>query len=88
MGGVKLCLCLSGAGLYYAGFNDWVSDRKQALDLETMKRVTAVARYENLDSMVVVLSAGDPSSDWFVLVPHRQSALNPSDKEASLPKAA
>jgi len=85
---VKLFLCLSGAGLYYAGHDDWVRDRKQALDPETMKRVPDVARYENFDSMVVVLSAGDPSSDWFVLVPRRQSALNASDKEASLPKAA
>jgi hypothetical protein len=86
--GVKLFLCLSGGGLYYAGRNDWVRDRKQALDLETIKRATEVANHENLGSMVIVVSAGDPSTDWFIPVPRRHSILMASDTKVPLPKAA
>jgi hypothetical protein len=85
---VKLFLCLNGEGLYYAGHNDWVRDRKQALDLETMKRATEVALHEDRDSMVIVLSAGDPSADWFVPIPRRQPALLSQDARTVMPKAA
>jgi hypothetical protein len=71
---VKMFLSLSGAGLYYAGSKDWVRDREQALDLETIERAIEVAGEGDLDSMVIVLSSGHPSSDWFLPIRPRQGA--------------
>jgi hypothetical protein len=85
---VKLFLCLNGKGLYYAGHNNWVHDRKQAIDLETIKRATEVALHEDRDSMVIVLSGGDPSTDWFVPIPRQQSVPLSQNTRIALPKAA
>ena len=69
---MKLFLRLGAAGLYYAGPKTWVSDREHALDLKTTKRATDLGREEDRDSMVIVVSYGDPSSDWFIPLPRLQ----------------
>ena len=63
---MNVFLCRSGAGLYYAGGKDWVRERQQAVDLETIERAVELAREGDLDSMVIVVSTGHPSSDWFL----------------------
>jgi hypothetical protein len=88
---VKLFLLWGDTKLYYAGPKNWVPDREQALNLETIKRATDVGYQENLDSMKIVISYGDPSSDWFMPLPRRQMLTlqpAPASAEPPLPKAA
>jgi hypothetical protein len=88
---VKLFLCLRGAGLYYAGPRNWVRDRERALHLETIQRATEVAQDEDLDSVVMVVSSGEPGSDWFMPLPRRQAVLPqaaPANVQPPLPEAA
>ena len=59
-------LHLSRERLYYAGHSRWVGDRKQALNLETIANATELGQSEGHDSMVIVVTSGDPSCDWFV----------------------
>ena len=88
---MKLFLRLRGAGLYYAGPRNWVRDRERALHLETIKRATEVAQDEDLDSVVMVVSSGEPGSDWFMPLRRRQAVLSqaaPANVQPSLAKAA
>jgi hypothetical protein len=88
---VKLFLLWGDAMLYYAGPKNWVCDRQHALNLETIKRATDVGHQQDLDSMKIVISYGDPSSDWFMPLPRRpllalQAA--PASDQPPLSKAA
>jgi len=88
---VKVFLRLGSAGLYYAARKYWVPDREHALDLKTVRRATDLGRDEEFDSMVIVVSSGDPSSDWFLPLPRRRpvrSQAAPASLRAPLPKAA
>jgi hypothetical protein len=88
---MKVFLRLSEAGLYYAGREFWVRDRQHALDLKTIKHATAIGHAEDLDSIVIVMSSGDPSSDWFVPLRREQAAglqAAPTSAQAPLPNAA
>ncbi|MGO8929827.1 MAG: hypothetical protein ACLQU3_23415 [Limisphaerales bacterium] len=88
---MKVFLRLGRAGLYYAARKYWVPDRERALDLKTIRLATDSGRDEDLDSMVIVVSSGDPSSDWFLPLPRRQSVRSqaaPTSVQAPLPKAA
>jgi hypothetical protein len=88
---MKVFLHLSAAGLYYAGREFWVRDRQHALDLKTIKHATAIGHAEGLDSMVIVMSSGDPSSDWFVPLRREQAVplqAAPVGAQARLPRAA
>ena len=88
---VKVFLHLSLAGLYYAGGRRWVRERERALDLETVERARAVGHDEDLDSLVAVISSGDPSSDWFVPLGRERADGFPAattNAQVRLPKVA
>jgi hypothetical protein len=88
---VRLFLLRNDEKLYYAGPKNWVREREEALNLETIKRATEVGHQEDLDSMKIVISYGDPSSDWFMPLPRRPVLTleaAPASAEPPLPKAA
>jgi hypothetical protein len=88
---VRVFLRSNRSGLYYAGREHWVGDREHALNLETMQHATDVGLAEGLDSIVMVVSSGDPRADWFVPLPRRPAVplgVAPTSAQVPLPKAA
>ena len=70
---MKVFLCLGCGGLYYAGREHWVYGCEHALDLQTIERATAVGQEENLETMRILVSSGNPSCDLFLpLRPRRK----------------
>jgi hypothetical protein len=90
-GNMKVVLRLGRGGFYYAGREHWVRDREHALDLGTIERAIALGREVDLESMQVVASAGDASSDWFLPLRRRGTVdvqVAPASVRALLRNAA
>jgi hypothetical protein len=72
---MKVYLRAGLEGRYYAGFDQWVAERERALNLHTIKRAREQGARTGDRSMVIVISSGDPSSDWFMPVPFPREAI-------------
>ena len=70
---MRVFLRLNRGEFYYGGHEYWVQTAEDAFDLESIESATEVGRKENLDSMEIVVSFGDPTCDLLLPLSRRRS---------------